>query len=289
MTLSIIIVNWNTRALLADCLDSISRTAQDIDYEIIVSDNGSTDASDELCRERFPQAVFLANGSNLGFAAANNRGLAVARGDYCLLLNSDTVVLPGALQSAVAYLDKHAETGGLGCMLLSPGGDVQRSVEQSASLWGSLRYHLHLGAPEHKRREYYDCEHPRVDYVSGAFLLLRREALTAAGQFDEQFFMYAEEADLCLRIRQAGYAIAYSPAAKIVHLGGGSASSSRARSVQRLVSRLRFLKKHRAPLYYHTFRLLSMGRSVCDYAFGRLDRDGLRRILRAHCELSYGL
>jgi GT2 family glycosyltransferase len=100
--------------------------------------------------------------------------------------------------------------------------------------------------------------------------------------------MYAEEADLCLRIRRAGYRIAYTPRARILHLGGGSAASARARSVQRLVSRLRFLKKHHAPLYFQTFRLLSMARSLADYALGRLDRDGLRRALRAHRDLSYG-
>ncbi len=288
MKLSIIIVNWNTRALLADCLASIARTAGNLKYEIIVSDNGSSDGSRELCRDHFPYVAFIENGANIGFAAANNRGLAIARGDFCLLLNSDTIVLPGALQSAVAAIAAQPHTGGLGCMLLTPGGGVQRSVEQSASLWNSLRCHLHLGTPTHKRRDYYDRAHPSVDYVSGAFLLLRREALAAAGLFDEQFFMYAEEADLCLRIRRAGFNVAYTPAARIIHLGGGSATGARVRSVQRLVSRLRFLKKHRAPLYFQTFRLLSMGRSVADYALGRLDRDGLRRILRAHRELSYG-
>ena len=196
MTLSIIIVNWNTRALLADCLASIVQTAGDLEYEVIVSDNGSTDDSRECCRVRFPRVIFLENGSNLGFAAANNRGLAIARGEYCLLLNSDTIVEPGALQTAVAAMDAQPQTGGLGCMLKTPDGGVQRSVEVSASLGQSLRHHLHLGTPVHKRRDFYDHEHSSVEYVSGAFLMLRREALSAAGQFDEQFFMYAEEADL---------------------------------------------------------------------------------------------
>ena len=130
MTLSIIIVNWNTRALLADCLASIATTAGELTAEIIVSDNGSTDGSRDLCRERFPRVIFLENGANLGFAAANNRGLAIARGRYCLLLNSDTRVEPNALQNALAFMEAHPETGALGCKLITANGDVQRSIEK---------------------------------------------------------------------------------------------------------------------------------------------------------------
>jgi GT2 family glycosyltransferase len=288
MKLTIIIVNWNTRDLLADCLSSIAATAGALAPEIIVSDNGSTDGSREMCRDRFPHVIFLENGANLGFGAANNRGLMQASGEYCLLLNSDTILQPAALTNAVAFMGGHPDVGGLGAMLLTSAGEVQRSVEQASSITASLRHHLHLGTSAHKRADYYAHEHLDVDYVSGAFLLLRREAIAAAGMFDEQFFMYAEEADLCLRIRRAGWRIAYTPEARVIHLGGGSAASDAARNLQRVVSRLRFLKKHHSPLYFQAFRLLSMCRSVTDFIRGRINGNYLHCVLKAHRELSYG-
>jgi hypothetical protein len=258
-----------------------------LEHEIIVADNGSTDGSREMCRMRFPEVKVLDNGANLGFAAANNRGFAVATGETVLLLNSDTRVLPGALAMALEVMEQDPGLGGLGCKLLTADGGVQRSVEGASGFGASLRHHLRLGTPAHKRREYYDAEHADVEYVSGAFLLLRRSALDASGGFDEQFFMYAEEADLCLRLRQAGWRIGYTARARIVHLGGASAARPAARSVQRVVSRLRFLKKHRGSVYFQLFRAFTLAHALGAYLTGRLERAALGRYVRACRTLRY--
>lgn len=232
-SVSIVIVNWNTRDLLRDCLRSIEREAGDVAVETIVIDNNSADGSVEIVRREFPEVRLIVNEDNRGFAAANNQGIAVARGRYVLLLNSDTVVLDGAIEKSLAFADAHPEAGVVGCRTLRRDrSDVQYNCFKFPSL---LNLALSLSKLERiysgnrffarQRMTWWGYDTPRVvDVVAGCFMLVRREALEQVGGMDERYFMYSEETDWCWRFHRAGWKTMYTPGATIVHFGRGSAS-----------------------------------------------------------------
>jgi len=230
--LSVVIVNWNTKDLLRDCLTSILHHAQAIRIEILIVDNGSRDGSVEMVGRDFPTVQVVVNSHNEGFAAANNRGLRRAGGRYFLLLNSDTVVLPDALEAMVRYMDAHPHVGALGPRLLNEDGSLQVSVrdfprlDHDAAMMLEVKYWPLLGdlARRYMQRTYApDPEQVReVDWVVGAALLLRREALEQVGLLDDEYFFFFEEVDLCYRLRQHNWPIVYLGAVAIVHLGGQS-------------------------------------------------------------------
>lgn len=250
MDLSIIIVNWNTRELLAQCLASLPGATAGLISEVIVVDNGSTDGSPALVAERFPSVRLLTNAENLGFVRANNQALPLARGRYVLLLNSDTVAPPESLTRMVQFMDEHPEVGAAGPKLLNPDGTFQGSYAYFPTL-GSVA----LSAAGLARRLYlpYDpspaprpdeVSHP-VDWVPGACLLIRQATLATVGLLDEGFWMYSEDTDLCYRIHCAGWEVYYLPDVEIVHFGGASSRQCRPESVGRLYrSKLRFFRKH---------------------------------------------
>jgi GT2 family glycosyltransferase len=253
LDLSIVIVNWNTIGLLRDCLRSIYATTRGLDFEVIVVDNASHDGSVEMARAEFPQAILIANAENLGFAAANNQGLAIARGRYALLLNSDTVVLDSALQRTVAFADAHPEAGVVGCRTLNPDGSLQNTCFMFPSLlnWLLFATYLYRVFP---RSRFFGREQMtwwarddvrEVEVVTGCFMLVRREAIEAVGVMDPGFFMYAEETDWCYRFRRAGWKCLFTPDAEIIHIGGASApklSARRARIAN--ASFMRYMSKH---------------------------------------------
>ncbi|HEY0072368.1 MAG TPA: glycosyltransferase family 2 protein, partial [Chloroflexia bacterium] len=206
--ISIVIVSYNTRDLLRACLRSLPGAAQGLGYEVFVVDNASTDGTVEMIRRQFPEVHVIANEGNVGFAAANNQGLEQARGTSLLLLNPDTEMQAGSLRTLHEWLAAHPEAGAAGPRLLNRDGSLQRSahhfptpgmllLEQlsAAALvrhvpWLNRRY---LGAWAHD-------EPRRVDWLVGACLLLRREALASTGLLDATFFMYGEEIDLFKRL-----------------------------------------------------------------------------------------
>lgn len=242
--LSICIVNWNTRALLLQTLRSICATAGDVSAEIIVVDNGSSDGSLNAVRAEFPSVQLIANSTNVGFARANNQAIAAAHGDWRLLLNSDTIVKEGALQAMLAFATSRSDCGVVGCKLLNEDGSLQESWAAFPSLTSEL-----LGRNIRTRRLSqtsplaYD-----VDWVGGACMLVRSDAIRQVGGLDEGYFMYSEETDWCYRIRQAGWRVYYLADAEIVHLGGGSASRASATQLIRLYgSKLRFFSQHYGP------------------------------------------
>jgi GT2 family glycosyltransferase len=247
---SVIILNWNTRDLLADCLKTLLLNTHSLDLEIIVVDNGSTDGSVEMVRQLFPQVRLAANAVNAGFARANNQGMAMSTGRYRLLLNSDAFLQPGALQALVRLADAEPRAGLVGAQLLNPDGSFQASHTAFPTLWREFLILSGLGRALFGRR--YPSHEPEeargpqvVDYVEGACLLARREAVEAAGGLNEDYFMYAEEVDWCYAMRAKGWQVWYQPAAKVIHLGG---ASSRKRNLQRETdlyrSRLLFFRKH---------------------------------------------
>lgn len=248
--ISVIIVNWNTRQLLADCLDSLIKTAEGLNLEYIVVDNGSSDGSQAMLQEQYPQVRLLANQQNVGFGRANNQGIDVARGRYALLFNSDALATPGFLQRMVALADANPKVGMVGAQLLNQDGSFQASFTRFPTLWREFLILSGLG-----RRLYgyyfpsYGPEEAKgaqpVDYVEGACMLVRMDAYRQAGGFDPAFFMYAEEVDWCYRFQKAGWDIWYDPGAKVIHLGGGSSGSRRAsREADLYQGRVRFFRKH---------------------------------------------
>jgi hypothetical protein len=249
-TLSVIIVNWNTRELLAQCIQSLYEHLGELSCELVVVDNGSTDGSQALLRERFPQVCLLQNTENVGFARANNRGLAESDGRYALLFNSDAFATPHALQALVSVLESQPRAGIVGAHLVNADGSFQASHTRFPTLAREFLILSGLGRMLFGR--WYPSYGPDteqgaqvVDYVEGACLLVRRDAVNIVGGMDEGYFMYAEEVDWCYAMKQAGWQVWYQPAAKIIHLGGGSSRNrkpERERDLYR--SRVRFFRQH---------------------------------------------
>ncbi len=211
MDLSVVILNWNTCALLEKCLRALVCPQRDIDVEIIVVDNASGDNSREMVRREFPQVNLIANPKNTGFGAGNNVALPQARGRYVLFLNSDTVVIDGALTSMVQYADANPDIGILGPKLLNGDGSLQYSCRRYPNLATGFFRNTPLGRLFPKNRfatdylmQDWDHAAPRdVDWVSGAALMMRRELIAQIGGFDEDYYMYCEDVDLCWRANHA--------------------------------------------------------------------------------------
>jgi len=240
LVISIVIVSWNVKALLERCLSSLTRSLslarsagreQDrLQCEIIVVDNASTDGSPDMVRQRFPAVTLIASDSNLGFARANNAGVALSNGRYILLLNPDAEVIGDALLTMTAYMDSHADVGALGPRLLFPNGQVQSSRRRFPTLATAFLESTVLQQCFPRNRilqRYYvldrgDDEEQDVDWVIGACLFIRRQAWEQVGPLDESFFMYSEELEWCRRLKTAGWRVVYIPWATVVHHEGQS-------------------------------------------------------------------
>lgn len=269
MDLSIIIVNWNTRQLLAECLDSIYASLLDRECEIWVVDNNSKDGSQRMLRELYPEINLIANSCNPGFARANNQAIHQCTGEYILLLNPDTVVKPGALSLLMKFLDEHPQAGAVGPRLINADGSLQISAYPQPTLWREFWRLFHMDN-FHPWALYpmqeWDVATPRqVDVLMGACLLIRRKVLDQIGLFDEDYFMYSEEVDLCCRIRQAGWSIYWVPQAVVVHYGGQSTDQVAAEMFLHLYQgKILYFRKHYSwlsvQLYKVVLLLASLGR-----------------------------
>ncbi len=269
MDLSIIIVNWNTRQLLAECLDSIYASLPDRECEIWVVDNNSKDGSQRMLRELYPEINLIANSCNPGFARANNQAIHQCTGEYILLLNPDTVVKPGALSLLMKFLDEHPQTGAVGPRLINADGSLQISAYPQPTLWREFWRLFHMDN-FHPWALYpmqeWDAAAPRqVDVLMGACLMIRRKVLDQIGLFDEDYFMYSEEVDLCCRIRQAGWLINWVPQAVVVHYGGQSTDQVAAEMFLHLYQgKILYFRKHYSwlsvQLYKVVLLLASLGR-----------------------------
>jgi GT2 family glycosyltransferase len=253
MDVSIIIVNWNTEALLRDCLSSIYEQTTNINYEIIVVDNASTDQSIEMVRHNFPTVKLIQNKENRGFAAANNQAIETAQGRYILLLNSDTIVLDKAIEKTFAFANTHPEAGATGCRVLNPDGTIQTTCFTFPSLLNmflSFTY-LYKFFPKNRffgreQMTWWDRNDVRqVDVITGCFMLIRREAIEQVGLMDESFFVYAEETDFCYRLKKNGWKVMFTPVGQIIHFGGQSTAKIPVSMIIHLrLNILRFIKKH---------------------------------------------
>jgi GT2 family glycosyltransferase len=252
--LSVIIVNWNTSDLLRTCLLSMGGLHKHPDYEVLVVDNHSSDGSVEMVRSEFPGVTLLAQDANLGFSRGNNVGLRNATGKYLLLLNSDTEVVDNALQAMCDYMDANPDIGVLGPKLLNPDGTLQLSCRRFPSYRTALFHRYSLLTRLFPRNKYSadylmtGSGHDKVmdvDWVSGACLLARREAVVQVGLLDEDFFMYAEDVDWCYRMKRAGWRIVYYPEAQVVHhIGKSSRKMPVKTTYERHRSMWHFYRKH---------------------------------------------
>jgi hypothetical protein len=271
MDLSIIIINWNSKAYLQECLKSLNGNSKGLTREILVVDNASHDGSAQMVAAEFPGVTFIQSDRNLGFAAANNRAARQAKGDCLLFLNPDTVVEGDALVKLVQTLRRLPDAGIVGARLLNSNRTLQTSCIQSfptvtnqvldcellrrwfpqSSLWGMAAL-------------FDDSLEPLpVEAISGACLMIKREVFERLGRFEERYFMYSEDIDLGFKIHQAGHKCYYVPAATVIHHGGGSSQNARNAFSNVMIreSVYRFMRLHRGRLAAGCFRL-SIGLSA---------------------------
>lgn len=238
MKISVIIVSFNTKRLLLDCLNSVLRKTKGLETEIIVVDNASDDGSIEAIEKI--KIKLIKNKDNLGFARANNQGIKESTGDYILLLNSDTKFLENSLKTMTDFMEEKRRVGIATCQLVGENGEVQPSGGFSPNLirvaaWmfflddlpdvNKLIKSFHPHPPSfYTKDSWYQSFHYQ-DWVTGAFFLIRKKVIDQIGLLDENFFMYVEELEYCYRAKKAGWQIAYNPATKIIHFGGKSGTS----------------------------------------------------------------
>ena len=225
---SVIIVSYNTSSLLRQCLEKLFTTGKELEMEVFVVDNASADDSAAMVRREFPQVILIENSDNRGFAAANNQAWQQSRGEYVLLLNPDAYVKPGALVSTLAFMEAHPKCGLCGGRLVKPDGSLDPSARRFPGWLGKLSTISGLRArfPESRlfsRHEFGGFDHRtvmEVDWVPGTFTMYRREMLKQTGLFDERFYIYYEETDLCLNAKKLGWQVFFIPDAEVVHVGG---------------------------------------------------------------------
>lgn len=248
---SVIVVTYNSSRVVGRCLASVHAALAGLPYEIIVVDNASADDTALVARSARPDCTLVANTANVGFAAANNIGIGASTGDILAFLNPDTIAAPGSVATLAGYLERHAGVGLVGPKLIYPDGRLQHSVRNFPSVTNQAfeAVFLHKVAVDASGRfgevvadpDQYTFAHD-VDWVSGAAMVARRVAIEGAGGFDERYFLYAEELDLCRTLRSNGWGVEYVPDAVIVHEHGDTTAPELFRlSVE---SRLAYYDKH---------------------------------------------
>jgi len=253
LALTVVVVTWNSSRPLVNCLRALEAERGAISLELFVVDNASADGSADVTRQVAPWAKVIENHENRGFAAANNQALTKAQGRYVALLNPDAEILDHALASLARYLDRMPDAAAVGPMSLTPSGEVDfRCARRFPTLWTEFcevsgltrrfpRHRPFSGAP----MGHWDHRDPRdVDAISGACMVVRREAMDQVGLLDEGFFMYFEDTELCFRLKRAGWRVVYRPEARVRHLGGHSSSQVReAMAMETLRSANRMFRK----------------------------------------------
>jgi len=254
--ITVIVLTYNTRNLVLQCVRKFYPRAFSLGWQIIVVDNGSTDDTASAVTETFPAVEFIRSDRNLGFAGGNNLGLRQAKGRTIILMNSDVLAEAEVLQASADALWARPDTGVLSPRLLTPDGKPQPFAFGDDPTLGylllrGLKTLLGLG-PMHR----WDVEHPvEVGWVSGACMLVRREAVEQAGLLDERFFLYFEDNDWCLRMREVGWRVVYDPRFAVVHLGGASLPERSLANRLYYQSLIHFYEKHYGPMATGALRL----------------------------------
>ena len=254
IAVSVIIVDWNTKDILQNCLDSIYQTIDNLSCEIIVVDNASSDGSTEMLQERYPQVIKFYNKVNRGFGAANNQAFAIMKGKYALLLNTDAILTPGAINKLYSFAKTHPQAAIVCGQLLNADGSKQNSVAAFPSLpsllinTSLLEYIFPQWYPSKRYEHTFPIE---VDSAIGACMMIRKKALDEAGFFDERYFFFFEETDLAYAFHSKGWSVYHVPDAFIYHLQGQSIGNNIGSRIEFYRSRYQFLRKwHNLPYYY---------------------------------------
>jgi len=267
MDISFIIVNWNTRDLLRDCLDSIDKTVNALSYEIIVVDNASTDGSVDMLSQKYPRVKTIANSENRGFGAANNQGFAVMKGKYALLINTDAVLTEGAAGKLWSFAEANPRAAIVCGQLLNADGSKQNSVAAFPTLLTlclntSLLEYLFPGRYPSKR---YDHREPlEVESAIGACMMVRGQALKEVSFFDERYFFFFEETDLAFAMKRAGWSVCQVPDALIYHFQGKSIGHNAKSRIEFYRSRYQFLRKWHGSAYYRAAAAVIFLRLLAD-------------------------
>ena len=252
---SVIIVAWNVRQLLHDCLKSVYQKTRDIDFEVIYVDNASQDGSVQMVKEQFAEVRIIENDKNEGFIKANNQGIEIAQGRYVLLLNSDTILLDNAVAKTVRFADANPDAAVFGCKVLNPDRTIQRTCFMYPSVLNMFLAATYLYKIFPKSR-FFGREHMtwwgfdearEVETICGCFSLVRKEAIDQVGPMDERYFVYGDDPDWCYRFKKAGWKVMFTPDGRIIHYGGQTTSQkARAFRLQLEGSKLIFMKLHRS-------------------------------------------
>ncbi len=276
--LSIIIVSWNAKDYLINCLESVFQGLEGVQAEVIVVDNYSSDGSADAVERLFPKVKLIRNDQNDGFAKANNIGIKLSNGEYVCLLNSDVIVRKNCFSQLISFIDLHPNIGMLGPRTLNADGTLQRSCFTLPTVWNSLCRVLALDTAFPKTKmfgtrlmTYFLHDEIRtVEALNGCFLLIRRNALNKVGLLDEGFFIYGEDLDLCKRFGDSGWEVVFYPSTEAVHYGGASSSNAPIRfflEMQR--ADLRYWRKHKGikgEIVYYLMLLLHHTLRIIGYA-----------------------
>jgi GT2 family glycosyltransferase len=252
-TVSIVVVTWNGKKYALECLESLQALKSPLTIEVIVVDNDSSDGTPTAIRDRHPEVTLIQNGANLGFAKANNIGIAAAHGDIICLVNSDVVVPAGCLETMVDFMSAHPDIGLLGPKMISPTGGVGQSVNRLPTMWNYLCFALglHFLLPNSKLfggyiMAGYPYENTEdVEVLTGWFWMVPRVALEHVGGLDERFFMYGEDLDWCYRFLKGGWRVVFFAQAEALHYGAASSGQAPNRFYVEMVrANLQYFQKH---------------------------------------------
>ena len=287
MELSIIIVSWNTKKLLDDCLESIYKFTSGLKFEVLVVDNGSEDGSGDMVKKKFPKTKLILNKKNLGFSKANNQGIKKAKGQYIFLLNSDTYLVENSFKKLLTNIKSRSKLGVIAPQLLNENQTIQQSAGYFPHLpqvffWMSFLDDLPIGMlfkPYHIDHDSFYKNGQQIDWVTAAALMIPKKVIDEVGLLDPQIFMYGEEIEWCYRIKKAGYKIYFSPITNIIHIGRGSHQKI---PTQAFIGEYRgliyFYKKYKSKLALQFLKLLlKIGALARIAAFGALGRKELAK------------
>lgn len=295
--ISFVIVTWNAKEYVTECLQSIRENCA-VPAEVIVVDNDSQDGTPSRVREKFPEFRIVETGANLGFAKGNNVGIALARGRYLFLVNSDVKILPGCVEKLISLMENNPDAGLVGPQMRGPDGNIRRSTMRFPTLWNSLCRALALDSAFPRSRCFAgylmgDFDHRQsreVEILNGWFWVVRREAVRQVGGLDERFFMYGEDMDWCYRFHKAGLRNIFCAESASIHYGGASSALAPARFyVEQQKANLQYCRKHWGSLstfaYLCTLLLHELIRTI-GYTVTYLARSSFRERAAAHIKRS---
>ncbi|AJF60128.1 MAG: glycosyltransferase family 2 protein [Candidatus Diapherotrites archaeon] len=261
--LTVAVVNWNTRALLEQCLNSAYKKLNNIGFEVIVVDNGSTDGSIVLVKKKFPKAKLIANKENLGFGKAFNQAIHSSHAPFIAIVSSDIIFLD-SLKPIVEFMQQNEKAAAVSCKLLNKDKSVQKNVHPFPSVSRELLLRIpFLGKRFAETKFNYD-KLQEVDSFTGACYIVSGEAIEEVGGFDENYFVYVEETDWFYRMKKAGWKIFFSPDSRVIHLGGASSKTPDARYIMYYTNLNKFFRKHHGLLNLVLLKLVVLPSNIAE-------------------------